>query len=99
VDQATNTEFIDAAAGEPFVVVLADDGIGGYLWRIAEQPPAITVLREETLPPLEAAPGAGGSKLFELQATEPGTHTVRFELRRDWEPGAAREHIAVVTAR
>jgi predicted secreted protein len=99
VQEPTENEQVDVATGEPFVVVLADDGPGGYLWRAADLPAAITILREESLPPSEAAPGATGTKLFELEATEPGTHTVRFERRRDWEPGADREHSVVVTAR
>jgi hypothetical protein len=44
-------------------------------------------------------PGATGEKAFELEATEGGTFTLRFERRRDWEPGADRERSVVVDAR
>jgi hypothetical protein len=40
-----------------------------------------------------------GEKVFELEATQPGTFTLRFERRRDWEPGADRERSVVVAAR
>jgi len=93
-------EYMEVTTAEPFFVVLPENGTGGYLWRIADLPPAINVRREDDLPPGgEAAPGASGSKLFELEANEPGTFTVRFERRRDWEPGADRERSVVVSAR
>jgi predicted secreted protein len=92
-------EYMEVTTAEPFFVVLPENGPGGYLWRISELPPAISVRREDDLPPGEAAPGATGTKLFELEAREPGTFTVRFERRRDWEPGADRERSVVVSAR
>ena len=94
----TDTDRVDVRAGEPFVIVLPDNGPGGYLWRVAELPPAIRLRREDDLVPGERAPGATGEKLFELEAAEPGTFTVRFERRRDWEPGADRERSFVVDA-
>ena len=92
---------MEVTTAEPFVVVLPENGPGGYLWRIADLPAAISVLREDDLPPGdgEGAPGATGSKLFELEAGEPGTFTVRFERRRDWEPDADREQSVVVSVR
>ena len=99
VHEFTDTDRVGVAAGEPVVIVLADNGPGGYLWRVAELPPAIRVRREDDLAPGEGAPGATGEKVFELEATEPGTFTVRFERRRDWEPGADRERSVVVDAR
>ena len=92
-------EYMEVATAEPFFVVLPENGPGGYRWRIAELPPAISVRREDDVPPGEAAPGAAGAKLFELEAREPGTFTVRFERRRDWQPGADRERSVVVSAR
>jgi predicted secreted protein len=92
-------EYMEVTTAEPFFVVLPDNGTGGYLWRIAELPSGIDVRREDDLPPGDAAPGASGSKLFELEAREAGTFTVRFERRRDWEPGADRERSVVVSAR
>lgn len=95
----TDTDRVDVPAGEPFAIVLPDNGPGGYLWRVAELPPAILLRREDDLAPGEGAPGATGEKVFELEATEPGTFTLRFERRRDWEPGADRERSVVVAAR
>jgi predicted secreted protein len=95
----TETERVDVAVGEPFVIVLADNGPGGYLWRVGDLPPSLKLRREDDLAPGEGAPGATGEKVFELEATEPGTFTARFERRRDWEPGADRERSVVVAAR
>lgn len=99
VHEFTDTDRVDVPAGEPFAIVLPDNGPGGYLWRVAELPPAILLRREDDLAPGEGAPGATGEKVFELEATEPGTFTLRFERRRDWEPGADRERSVVVAAR
>ena len=95
----TDTDHVGVEVGEPFVVVLPENGPGGYLWRIADLPPSLRVHREDDLAPGEGAPGATGEKVFELEATEAGTFTLRFERRRDWEPGADRERIVVVDAR
>src|SRR5262249_62125592 len=96
----TDTEQIEVASGEPFAIVLPDNGMGGYLWHVAELPAAIEVRREDDLPPGGAgAPGATGQKVFELEATQPGTYAVRFEQRRDWEEGSARERRGTVVAR
>jgi predicted secreted protein len=92
-------DHIDVLAGEPFVVVLADNGPGGYVWQAADLPPAVRLRREAPRSPGEAAPGATGEKVFELEATEPGAFTLRFERRRDWEPGADRERSIGLTAR
>jgi len=99
VREFTETDHVDVAVGEPFVIVLPDNGPGGYLWRVADLPSALDVRREDDLAPGEGAPGATGEKVFELEATEPGMFTVRFERRRDWEPGADREQTVVVAAR
>ena|SRR5687768_18418376 len=87
---------VSVAVGEPFVVVLPDNGVGGYLWHVEELPFALRIRREDDLGPGEGAPGATGEKAIELEATQPGTFTVRFERRRDWEPGADREQTLVV---
>ena len=84
--QFTDTDRIAVKVGEPFVVVLAENGPGGYLWRVADLPSAIRVRREDDLPPGVGAPGATGETVFELEAKDFGTSTLRFERRRDWSP-------------
>jgi predicted secreted protein len=90
---------LEVKTGERFAVTLPENGPGGYLWRVAERPPQLTIVREDDLPPRDPAVGAAGSKLFELEASEPGTFSIRFERRRDWEPTADRERSIVITAR
>lgn len=91
-------DHIDVTPGKPFVVTLLENGPGGFLWRVADLPPQVTVVREDDLPPSDLTAGATGSKQFELEASEPGTFTIRFERRRDWEPGADRERSILVRA-
>ena len=68
VREFTDTDQIQVAIGEPFAVVLPDNGAGGYLWRVADLPPAHCVRREDDQAPGEWAPGATGAKVFELEA-------------------------------
>jgi len=96
VREFADTDRVTVEIGEPFVVVLPDNGPGGYFWRVADLPATLRVRREDDLAPGVGAPGATGEKVFELEATEPGVFTVRFERRRDWEPGADRERTLVV---
>lgn len=96
VREFTDPDLIDVETGESFAVVLSDNGPGGYLWRVVELPAAIGLVREDDLAPGEGAPGATGEKVFELEAVEAGTFTVRFERRRDWEPGPDREQVVVM---
>ena len=95
----TDPDHIEVETAEPFVVVLSENAPGGYLWRAEGLPEGIHLRREDDLAPGEGAPGATGEKVFELEVTEPGTFTLRFERRRDWEPGADRERTVVVEAR
>ena len=92
----TDPDRIDVQAREPFTVLLSDNGPGGYLWRVADVPAELRLRREDDVPPGELVPGASGQKLFELETSEPGTFTLRFERRRDWEPGADRVRTVVV---
>jgi len=92
----TDPDHVDVEAGQPFAIVLPDNGPGGYLWQVEDLPPALRLRRADDLAPGEGAPGATGEKVFELEASEPGTFTLRFERRRDWEPGADRERMLVV---
>jgi predicted secreted protein len=98
VQEFADPEQIEVAVGGPFAVLLSGNGAGGYLWRVAEVPEGVRVWSEDDLPPGEAAPGATGTRRFELEATEPGTFGVRFELRRSWEPGAERVRDVTVRA-
>jgi predicted secreted protein len=99
VHEFTDPDRIDVAKGDPVAIVLSDNGPGGYLWRVADLPPAIRLRREDDRAPGQGAPGATGQKVFELEATQPGTFTLRFERRREWEDGADREHSVVIEAR
>jgi predicted secreted protein len=99
VKEFADPDVVDVQLGERFAVVMSDNGPGGYLWQLPDPTPGIRLRRENDLAPGEGAPGATGERVFEFEAVEPGTRTLRFERRRDWEPGADREHIVVVNVR
>ena len=91
-------ERLQVTIGERFAVVLSGNGVGGYLWRPEELPAGLRLHDERDLAPTSAAPGAAGAKEFELEATAAGTFAARFDLRRDWEAGAARTRDVTVHA-
>ena len=96
----TDPEHVEVEAGEPFVIVLSHNFEGPYLWTAPELPAAILLRDENNLAPGEGAPGASGEKVFELEATEPGRFTLRFERRFEYgEPKVDRKRSVVVEAR
>jgi len=94
----TDPDEIEVGVGRPFTVLLSGNAAGGYVWRIADVPEGLRPRAEDDVAPGEAAPGATGMRRFELEATAPGTFPVRFELRRDWEPGPERTRDVMVRA-
>src|SRR5919201_2851120 len=72
VREFTEPDHIDVRAGEPFAVVLRDNGPGGYLWRAADLPSSVRLRREDDRAAGVGAPGAAGEKGFELEATQAG---------------------------
>jgi predicted secreted protein len=96
VREFADPDVVDVQIGERFAVVMSDNGPGGYLWQLRDPSPGIRLRCENDLAPGEGAPGATGERVFELEAVDPGTHRLRFERCRDWEPGADREHTVVV---
>ena len=94
----TDPQHVEVGVGVPFVVELTGNGVGGYLWRVGAVPASVALHDERDVAPSEVVPGAGGSKEFELEATEPGEAVVRFLLKRDWEDAPAREQVVRVTA-
>jgi predicted secreted protein len=96
----TDPERVEVEAGEPFVIVLTHNFEGPYLWTVADVPPEIRVEREDNRPPhhngQHPAPGASGEKVFQLEATEPGTFPLRFERR--FQSNVDRERSVVVNA-
>jgi predicted secreted protein len=99
VQEFVDPDRVDVEPGEPFAIVLSDNGPGGYLWHADDLPPTIRLRQEDHRAPDTLAPGASGRKVFELEATQPGRFALRFERRRSWEPGADRERVVVVEAR
>lgn len=85
---------VDVGVGESFAIALSGNGVGGYLWHLQQAPEAVRLLAERAEPPEgAAAPGAAGTKRFELEAAAAGDAVLRFERRRSWEetPDAVRE--------
>src|SRR5919197_5987131 len=88
VREFTEPDHIDVRAGEPFAVVLRDNGPGGYLWRAADLPSSVRLRREDDRAAGVGAPGAAGEKGFELEATQAGAVALCLQTRRGLGTGA-----------
>jgi inhibitor of cysteine peptidase len=87
-----------AAVGERVVVRVEETPTTGYQWEVVDPPSAIEVEGSSFEPPSSGAPGASGRRTITLRATEAGTHRLRIERRRAWEPAAAETLEVVVDA-
>ena len=76
---------IDVEPGETVTVALSGNAVGGYLWVADELPAGVRVVAERDVAPTGGALGAAGAKEFDVEAG--GAGTLRFALRRPWEPG------------
>ncbi len=88
----------DAGVGEPVVVHIEETPTTGYQWEVVDAPAAVSVDDNHFEPPTSEAPGAAGRRVITVHATEAGTHHVRLQRRRAWEPAAAEVVEVVVHA-
>jgi predicted secreted protein len=100
MQEFTDPERVEVEAGKPFVVLLSRNFEGPYLWTAVEVPEGVLMRAEENVAASADAPGAAGTKRFELEAVGPGTFTLRFERRfEQGQPQVAGERSVVVEAR
>ena len=79
-----------AHVATPFTIELAATPTTGFAWEAADLPDGVKLLDSRFTPPVTALPGAGGTQVFELQATRPGRVSLHFVLRRSWETEPAQ---------
>ena len=75
---------LQAAAGQPMHIQLEAMPGAGVMWSLSAAPPGC---RLQSLDSLPAGAGVGSAALqrFELVCSQPGRHSLRFELKRPWE--------------
>ena len=93
------TQSVQAKVGEGLAVTLAENGTTGYVWTMEPAQPPIVSSDAGVSQPGAAAPGAGGSKVFNLHVLAQGDTVLVFKLARPWETDApietARLHVTV----
>lgn len=90
-------DIIPTAVGQTFEVTLKETSTSGYLWRVGVVPESMELLESLLDPPSRTSPvGAGGQRRFLFRASNPGTFTLTFELRREWEKEPFRDYVVRV---
>jgi len=84
-EEAAADQPIHVAAAQPFHIDLGSGPSSGYLWRLAEHPPAVRLLRSDFSQAPDAAIGDGGTQVFHLVVDAAGIFELTFVLKRPWE--------------
>ncbi len=79
---------MSAVLGSSFEVELGSGASTGYMWELLEPHENIVLLSIQFREPDGAAPGDGGSQVFELQSQAKGRHQLHFVRKRRWEQQA-----------
>ena len=87
--EVTRPGTYEARVGETVTVRLDETPTTGYQWEVVGEPAGLCVEANTFEPPSSAAAGARGQRVVTLTAAEPGSHRLRMERRRAWEPAAA----------
>jgi inhibitor of cysteine peptidase len=88
IGQKQNGGTIEVPVGESFQIQLSENPTTGYRWHLqADGSPALHLLQDTFQAPPDRY-GGGGARHWTFAADRPGLVTVRYELRRSWEPAA-----------
>jgi predicted secreted protein len=80
------SDTIHATAGR-VEVRLDESPTTGYRWQPVEVPPGVEVVGARFHDPSgPTVAGGSGTRIFQLLVPEPGSYSLTFHLRREWEP-------------
>lgn len=81
--------------GSPVQILLESTPGTGAIWYAPPSPPHTTITSLDSKP---LGSGVGGSvqQVFVFQADAPGTYTLDFRLKREWETEVRRERKVVI---
>ena len=87
---------VDTRLGEEFAIRLDSIPGTGAIWHVAQGPGGADLVRE-----ISESHGTDirspATQTFVFRSTLPGTHELRFELKRGWEREVRRRAVAVVS--
>jgi hypothetical protein len=92
---AADGDRLTGSVGEPVRICLESTPGTGAIWYAPAAPPHATI---DSLDAIPASPGIGGSvhQVFLFRADAPGTYTLSFQLKREWEPVVRSERRFVI---
>ena len=82
LNEKDNGQTVDVGVGDMITVRLSENPTTGYRW---------AVVAAEGLEQVESsfekgkAVGAGGARIFQFRASQPGSHALRLKHWREWE--------------
>jgi Zn-dependent peptidase ImmA (M78 family) len=81
------TRVVTAQEGDALVVEVPEIPSSGYLWRAAEIPDILSLVRDEYQPAVAEALGGEGVHRFVFRVLSAGRLPIRLELDRPWQRG------------
>lgn len=86
-------EVIKAGAGE-IEILLSETPTSGYRWKLAQSPPEVRLVAEETVleQPRQTLAGGQAAKRFRVQVDQRGSFELLFHLAREWESEPIKVH-------
>ena len=87
----------EVRGGDVVGIRLEELGATGYEWELGQlDTKAVTLERNEFVPPSERIPGAPGTRKVDLRARAAGTAAIQLRYRRQWETQAAAQRFQIV---
>ncbi|MGC9435587.1 MAG: protease inhibitor I42 family protein [Methanomicrobiales archaeon] len=83
-DESDNQKTYEIEAGSTITVSLPENPTTGYEWTAQADGP-LTIVDDEFIPPTSDLVGAGGTRVWTLQAESPGTAAFTAVYERSWE--------------
>jgi len=82
---------VEAVEGDALVVEVPEIPSSGYLWRAADVPEILALVRDEYRPAVPDALGGEGIHRFVFRVLAAGRQPIRLELARPWQRGKTVE--------
>ena len=77
--------------GEPIEIEVRSGGANGYVWTIAYDPSAVSLI-EHKPQPNEHTFGGAGKESFVVQLNQRACAAIEFTLKRPWESDTHEQH-------
>jgi inhibitor of cysteine peptidase len=83
--------------GQPFAIDLEAIPGAGYMWELAH-PPGEVELASQEIVAISKEVGGSSTQRFTMVAHQPGSYSLKFELKRKWEKDPVKTSVFSIKA-